>query len=76
MNRGSSEAYSWLLRGSTCIALAYASCGHPDNMGTAATVLLLDAGEHVYAKHGRGTLQSDSLTHDTYFAGFLIHKSD
>ena len=76
MNRGNSPAYSWLMRGSTRVALAYATGGHPYNVGTVSTVLLLDAGEHVYAQHGGGTLHSGSPHHYTYLAGFLIQKSD
>ena len=75
MNRGSSYAYSWLMRGSTHVAQAYAAPGHSYNVGTVSTVLLLDAGEHVYAQHGGGTLYSGSPYH-TYLAGFLIQKSD
>ena len=76
MNGGSSSAYSWLMRGSTHVVHAYASGGHPYNVGTVSTVLLLDAGEHVYAQHANGQLYSGSPSHHTYLAGFLIQKSD
>ena len=75
MNKGSSYAYSWLMRGSSRVVQAYAVGGHPYNVGTVSTVLLLDAGEHVYAQHGYGTLNSGSPHHYTYLAGFLIQKS-
>ena len=74
MNNGSSQAHSWLMRGSSRVALAYAAPGHSYNVGTVSTVLLLDAGEHVYAQHGYGTLHSANPYHYTYLAGFLIHK--
>ena len=76
MNRGSSYAYSWLMRGSTHVARAWADGGHHANVATVSTVLLLDAGEQVYAQHGSGTLQSGNPHHYTYLAGFLINKSD
>ena len=76
MNNGSSQAYSWLMRGSTRVALSYAARGHLANLGTVSTVLPLDAGEHVYAKHETGTLHSYTPHHYTYLAGFLIQKSD
>ena len=76
MNREGSSAYSWLMRGSTRVALAYAAAANPYNVGTATTVLLLDAGEHVYAQHGRGKLNSANPQHYTYLAGFLVKKSD
>ena len=76
MNAGSSSAESWLNRGSTRVALAHAHGGHSYNVGTVSTVLLLDAGEHVYAQHAYGTLHSGSQYHYTYLAGFLIRKFD
>ena len=75
MNGGSSSAYSWLMCGSTHVALAYADGRHPYNVGTVSTVLLLDAGEHVYAQNAGGTLHSGSPHHYTYLAGFLIQWS-
>ena len=76
MNYGGSNAYSWLMRGSSHVALAFADGQHSGNVGTVSTVLLLDAGEHVYVQHGGGRLYSDSQYHYTYLAGFLINKSD
>ena len=78
MNGKSSYAHSWLMHGSTRVAHAYADGGHSYNMGTVATVLLLDAGEHVYAhaQNNGGILHSHSPNHYTYLAGFLIQKSD
>ena len=76
MNEGNSSASPWLMHGSTRVALAYADYRHPYNVGTVSTVLLLDAGEHVYAQHGRGTLFSFSQKYYIYLAGFLIQKSD
>ena len=75
MNSGGYAA-SQLMRGSTPVARAYASNVHSGNVGTVSTVLLLDAGEHVYAHHASGTLHSGSPDHYTYLAGFLIRKSD
>ena len=76
MNARSASAWSWLMRGSSRVALANADGRHPYNVGTVSTVLLLDAGEHVYAQRGGGTLHSGSSAHYTYLAGFLINKSD
>ena len=76
MNYGSSSADSSLMRGSSQVALAYADGQHSANMGTVSTVLLLDAGERIYAQRGGGTLHSDGSHHHTYLAGFLINKSD
>ena len=76
MNSRSSSAWSWLMRGSTRVALANADGRHPYNVGTVSTVLVLDAGEHVYAQRGGGTLHSDGSHYHTYLAGFLIYKSD
>ena len=76
MNYGSSSAWSWLMRGSTRVAQAYTSGRHPFNVGTVSTVLLLDAGEHVYAQHAHGTLHSANPQHFNYLAGFLIHQSN
>ena len=74
MNDGRA-AYSWLMRGSSRVAMAYGSGAHSVNVGTVSTVLLLDAGEHVYAQHGGGTLGSISLNHFNYLAGFFIQKA-
>ena len=76
MNSGSSPACSWLMRGSTRVARAWADGGHPYNVGTVSTVLLLDAGEHVYAQNVCGKLHSANPHHYTYLAGFFIQKSD
>ena len=76
MNKGSSSAYSWLMHGSSRVALAHADGQHSGHVGTVSTVLLLDAGEHVYVQHGYGTLTSGSPYHYTYLVGFLIQKSD
>ena len=76
MNSGGSNAYSWLMHGSSHVALAFASGRHTDNVGTVSTVLLLEAGEHVYAQHDGGKLFSANPQHYTYVAGFLIQKSD
>ena len=62
MNKGSSSAH--------------ADGQHSGHVGTVSTVLLLDAGEHVYVQHGYGTLTSGSPYHYTYLVGFLIQKSD
>ena len=75
MNSGRSPAYSWLMRGSTRVAQAYADGGHLYNVDTVSTVLLLDAGEHVYAQNTGGTLRSANPQHFTYLDGFLIQKS-
>ena len=76
MNFGSSAAYSALMRGSTRVALAYANGGDHANSATVATVLLLDAGEFIYAEHRGGTLHGLSPDHYTYLAGFLIQKTN
>ena len=68
-------AHSWLMRGSTQVGHAWAHGTHHANTATIATVLLLDAGEHVYAQHGRGTIHSGSPHHLTYLAGFLIRET-
>ena len=73
MNSGST-ASSALMRGSTRVALAYANGGDHANSATVATVLLLDAGEVIYAEHRGGTLHDLSPDHYTYLAGFLIQK--
>ena len=75
MNYGG-DADAWLMHGSSRVALAHANGGHSYNVGTVSKVLLLDAGEHVYAQHKGGTLHSGSPYHYTYLAGFLIQKSD
>ena len=73
-----SAAHSALMRGSTRVALAYANGGKgvSYNTATVATVLLLDAGEYIYAEHKGGTLHSLSPDHYTYLAGFLIQKTN
>ena len=75
MNSGTSAGSAWLMHGTSRISLAYAEGVHAYNVGTAAAVLLLDAGEHVYAQHEHGTLFSYSPNHYTYLAGFLIHET-
>ena len=75
MNSGDYAA-SLLMHGSTHVARASADGGHSYNVGTVSTVLLLDAGEQIYAQHDGGTLHSRSGDHFTYLAGFLIQKSD
>ena len=67
------HAYSWLMHESTRVGVAWADGRHLHNAATIATVVLLDAGEHVYAQHGGGTLHCGSPSHYTYLAGFLIH---
>ena len=62
MNDGRA-AYSWLMRGSSLVAISYGSGAHSVNVGTVSTVLLLDAGEHVYAQHGGGTLGSIRISY-------------
>ena len=75
MNLGNDSVYTYLMRGATRIAEAHAVSPHPYNVGTVATVLLLQAGEHIYAQHIYGTLLSRSPAHFTYLIGFLIHKN-
>ena len=74
MNTIRFHAASWLMRGSNHVAQAYASGGHLYNVGTVSTVLLLDAGEHVYVQYAVGTLYGSSPTNYTHLAGFLIQK--
>ena len=72
MNRGNPASAS-LKRGSTVLQIAFAADGN-GNSGTQSTVLILAAGEHIYAQLRGGTLLSNySLT--TYLAGFLIQKT-
>ena len=68
-------AHSWLMHGSTRVGECWADGRHPYNVATIATVLLLDAGEHVYAQHGGGTIHSNNPHHYTYLAGFLIRET-
>ena len=75
MNLDKHSVYTDLMRGSTHIAQAHAVSPHPYNVGTVATVLLLQAGEHIYAQHIYGTLHSRSPAHFTYLTGLLIHKN-
>ena len=75
MNSGDYAA-TWLMRGSTRVARAWADGGHSYNVGTVSTVLLLDAGEKVYAQQDSGILHGNNGDHFTYLAGFLIQKSD
>ena len=69
------HAHSWLMHESTKVGHAWGDGRHPANAATIATVLLLDAGEHVYAQHDGGTLHSGSPHHYTYLAGFLIQET-
>ena len=63
------------MRGSTRVGHAWAHGTHHANTATIATVLLMDAGEHVYAQHGGGTIHSGSPNHLTYLAGFLLRET-
>ena len=69
------HAHSWLMRGSTRVGHAWADGTHHANTATIATVLLLDAEEHVYVQHGGGTIHSNNPHHYTYLAGFLIRET-
>ena len=72
MNRGNPASAS-LKRGSTVLQIAFAADGN-GNTGTQSTVLILAAGEHIYAQLRGGTLHSNYSLH-TYLAGFLIQKT-
>ena len=74
MNRGNHWASASLKRGSNFLQNAFAT-DRNGNAGTQSTVLILGAGEHIYAARGRGTLLGNWALH-TYLAGFLIQKTD
>ena len=65
-------AYAILIRGSTHLQTAWAE-GRSYNSATTSTVLLLNAGERIYAKRGGGTFNENNGLY-THLAGFLIQK--
>ena len=65
-------AFATLVRGSTNLQTAWAE-GRSYNSATTSTVLLLNAGEQIYAKRGRGTFNGNGGLY-THLAGFLIQK--
>ena len=71
MNEGNT-AYAILIRGSTHLQTAWAE-SRRYNSATTSTVLLLNAGERIYAKRGGGTFNGNSGLY-THLAGFLIQK--
>ena len=75
MNHGTSPASATLMRGSDVLQQAYATGGHSFNSDTTSTVLLLNEGDEIYAKHGRGTLHSHGTYFHTHLAGFLIQAT-
>ena len=74
MNRGNHWAGASLKRGSTVLQESFATDGN-GNSGTQSAVLILAAGENIYAEYISGTLLGNWALH-TYLAGFLIQKTD
>ena len=73
MNSGKLQIYVQIMRGSSKLQIARADGAHLYNMGTASVVVLLNAGEHVYAKFHHGVLYSNQALY-THFVGYLIHE--
>ena len=64
-------AHADLMKGSTKLQSAWAHGDGPYNLCTTSTVLLLKAGEQIYAKRWAGTFNGNRGYH-TYLSGFLI----
>ena len=72
MSSNNKYANVMLMRESTVLQHAFATQGDNYNTGTTSTVLLLNAGEHIYAKWRLGSLHPYLYNH---LAGFLIQKT-
>ena len=73
MNADKRQTYVRIMREKDNVQLTRADGAHRYNMATASAVLLLNAGEHVYAKFHHGVIYSDH-TQYTHFVGYLIQK--
>ena len=65
--------YADLMKGSTNLQTAWAHGDGRHNSCTTSTVLLLKAGEQIYAKRRQGTFNGNR-GYFTYLSGFLIQK--
>ena len=72
MNEGKT-AFAVLVRGSTNLQTAWADGSSYHSSATVSTVLLLNAGERIYAYRAGGTFNGNSGLY-THLAGFLIQK--
>ena len=73
MNGNKTYVYGRIMRENSNLQSTRVDGSHYFNMGTASAVVLLGAGEHVYAEVEHGILYSDSTLY-THFVGFLIQK--
>ena len=72
MSTDNKQAHVVLKRESTVVQEAYAAAGDYHNSGTTSTVLILNAGEHIYAEWRFGTLHPSIYNH---LMGILIQKT-
>ena len=73
MSAKSNQSQVRLMRELTVLQNTYASPGDPHNNGTTSTVLILNAGEHIYAEWVFGTLHQYIYNH---LVGVLIQEAD